>query len=84
MKEAFNNCAKYSGCTTFNYSILRTENGKRKLIMKDNGKGFDPAKRRKGVGISNMTNRVESFNCEMKITSSPGNGCRIDINIPFS
>ena len=48
----------------------------------DDGKGFDPYKKRKGIGISNMINRIESFNGRVKIDSSPGNGCRISISMP--
>jgi signal transduction histidine kinase len=48
----------------------------------DNGKGFDPLLRRKGIGISNMLNRVESYNGDVFIDSHPGEGCRIEIRIP--
>ena len=48
----------------------------------DNGKGFDPLVRRKGIGISNLKNRVESHNGEVIIDSHPGEGCRIEIRIP--
>jgi chemotaxis protein histidine kinase CheA len=30
-----------------------------------------------------MINRVESFNGQVSIESSPGNGCRINISIPY-
>jgi signal transduction histidine kinase len=48
----------------------------------DNGKGFDPLMKRKGIGISNMKNRVESHSGEVIIDSHPGGGCRIEIRIP--
>ncbi|MBV9989457.1 MAG: PAS domain S-box protein [Chitinophagaceae bacterium] len=47
----------------------------------DNGKGFDPAKKRKGIGIANMINRIESYNGEFSITSEPGRGCTVDVMI---
>ena len=53
------------------------------LQVTDDGNGFDMKKKRKGIGISNIMNRVESFNGSMKIKTSPGQGCRTDIYIPF-
>jgi signal transduction histidine kinase len=48
----------------------------------DNGKGFDPSVKRKGIGISNIINRIESYNGEVIIESSPGKGCKLEIRIP--
>jgi two-component system sensor histidine kinase UhpB len=62
--------------------LVSTEEGFLHVSVDDNGKGFDPDKKRKGIGISNMMNRVESFNGELKIESSPGNGCKLTIKIP--
>ncbi len=52
------------------------------IRITDNGKGFDPLVRRKGIGITNIINRVESFNGEVLIDSRPGAGCRIEIRMP--
>jgi len=53
------------------------------VSVADDGKGFDVGKKKKGIGIANMINRVESFNGTMEIESSPGNGCRTEINLPI-
>ncbi|MEO6133671.1 MAG: PAS domain S-box protein [Ginsengibacter sp.] len=53
------------------------------LIIKDDGKGFDVSQPKDGIGISNITNRVNSFNGNIKIESSPGKGCSMIINIPY-
>ncbi|MEO8172175.1 MAG: PAS domain S-box protein [Sediminibacterium sp.] len=53
------------------------------IVVADDGKGFDTGKKRKGIGISNMINRVESFNGSVSIESSPGNGCRLNISLPY-
>jgi signal transduction histidine kinase len=50
----------------------------------DDGMGFDPAAKKKGIGIANMINRVESFNGKIAIDSSPGNGCKLEIRIPVN
>jgi len=53
------------------------------ISIEDNGKGFDPEQKRNGIGVSNMLNRVESFNGELRIDSSPGNGCSLQIKVPY-
>jgi PAS domain S-box-containing protein len=52
------------------------------ILITDDGKGFDIHQSRKGIGISNMTNRVESFNGDIQITTAPGTGCKIEIALP--
>jgi hypothetical protein len=42
------------------------------------------AKKRKGIGISNMINRVEAFNGSIHIDSAPGMGCRVSFTIPVA
>jgi signal transduction histidine kinase len=53
------------------------------IEISDDGKGFDVRKKRQGIGISNMINRIESFNGKMSIESAPGKGCKMLIEIPF-
>jgi len=53
------------------------------ISVKDDGKGFDISKKKKGVGISNITNRVESYNGTVAINSHAGAGCEMNIRIPL-
>lgn len=53
------------------------------ILITDDGKGFRLSDKRKGIGISNMRHRVESYNGEFKLKSSPGKGCRLEITIPY-
>jgi two-component system sensor histidine kinase UhpB len=50
--------------------------------LTDDGTGFDLTRKRSGIGLSNMMNRIESFNGQMILESSVGNGCSIRIDIP--
>ncbi len=56
------------------------------LTITDDGKGFEPAtvRAKKGTGIHNIISRAELFNGQVTITTSPGNGCRLNINVPIS
>ncbi|MBL7739783.1 MAG: PAS domain S-box protein [Chitinophagaceae bacterium] len=81
IQEQVNNILKYANASEISIRIT-TAGEILNVVIEDNGKGFDPLAKRTGIGISNMINRVESFNGELKIISSPGNGCKIGISIP--
>jgi PAS domain S-box-containing protein len=52
------------------------------LTIKDDGKGFDTAHTRRGLGFSNIHNRAELFNGRVEIQSEPGKGCTLTVIIP--
>ena len=81
IQEQMNNIMKHAEANKVKVSLEATGN---KLVMQviDNGKGFDTKQKRTGIGISNMLNRIESFNGEMRIVSEPGEGCKIETVIP--
>lgn len=47
----------------------------------DNGIGFNPSDRVKGIGLRNIASRVGFYSGKMNITSAPGQGCKLDISI---
>ena len=51
------------------------------LRLTDDGKGFDPRIRRKGVGISNIISRAELYNGKVEIESAPGKGCQLVVTL---
>jgi two-component system sensor histidine kinase UhpB len=53
------------------------------LTIDDNGKGFDPANFKKGLGITNIMNRASLFNGIIEIEAAKGKGCRLSVNIPL-
>jgi PAS domain S-box-containing protein len=81
IQEQLNNIVKHAFTQKASISI-QSDTSFISIVVADNGKGFDINKKRKGIGISNMINRVESFNGEVTIESSPGNGCKISFKIP--
>jgi len=81
IQEQINNILKHAAPTSVAISLRARENAIH-LVTTDNGKGFDLNKKRPGIGIANIINRVESFNGKINILSSPGNGCKMAIEIP--
>lgn len=49
----------------------------------DNGVGFDPSQKAKGIGLKNISSRVDFYSGNMNIVSAPGHGCTLTISIPL-
>jgi two-component system, NarL family, sensor histidine kinase UhpB len=81
IQEQVNNIIKHAFAEHVHVSVGAGSNAIY-IIIADDGNGFNVKDKRKGIGISNMTNRVESFNGEISIESSPGKGCKVQIKIP--
>lgn len=83
VQEQSNNIIKYSQATKA-FIILREKNEMVQLLISDNGKGFEKTEESmKGIGFINITSRVDAYNGEVKIISSPENGCLLDVTFPF-
>jgi PAS domain S-box-containing protein len=82
IQEQVNNMVKYASAGNVNITIEAKPAGLH-IELKDDGAGFDLTKKRSGIGLSNMMNRIESFNGQMILESSLGEGCSIRIDIPF-
>jgi len=54
------------------------------MVIHDNGVGFDVQQKRKGIGITNILNRVEPYNGTAEIISMPGKGCTLLVTIPLA
>jgi signal transduction histidine kinase len=82
IQEQINNILKHARATQV-HILLKTESGFIIVMVSDNGKGFQLRKKRKGIGITNMINRVESYNGEFSLESEPGKGCRLHVRLPL-
>jgi PAS domain S-box-containing protein len=82
VQEQLNNIMKYAE-TDKATIVLKNNEHYLYLRIADNGVGFDTSLHRKGIGISNIINRVTLFKGIIDIDSAPGKGCAIEINIPL-
>lgn len=82
-KEALNNIIKHSGATEVRIS-LRIEPDSIRIVVEDNGRGFDTATlpEGKGNGLTNMKNRLHRLGGNVGIQSEPGKGTRVEIMQP--
>ena len=82
VKEALHNVMKHSGAGTVSLSMeIRADEFW--LVVADDGRGFDPAVlARRGNGLINMRQRMESVGGGWTLESSPGEGTRMTIHLP--
>ena len=50
-----------------------------KLSVKDNGRGFDPAKLKFGYGFSRIQRLTEAYNGSFSVKGRPGKGCVLEV-----
>jgi two-component system sensor histidine kinase UhpB len=82
VQEQVSNIIKHSKATEAEIKLAVAKN-ELTVTITDNGTGFEPKKRMKGIGLMNITSRAEVHNGKVEIVSSPGNGCTLRISIPL-
>lgn len=87
-QEAVNNAIKYAEST----HIIITISHSKKLLsitIDDNGKGFDTSKLKPrengegGMGLTFMKERINYINGRLFMSSNPGEGTRVTMNVPI-
>lgn len=81
-QEQLNNIRKYARAAKATIT-LTTGEGNLFFSIADDGVGFDTSQKAKGIGLKNISSRVDFYSGNMNIISAPGKGCLLNINIPF-
>jgi PAS domain S-box-containing protein len=82
LQEALTNARRHSGASNVEVR-LRTEGEVLVAGVIDDGRGFDHASTRAGVGLSAMRERVEGLGGKIEVKSSPGEGTRVAVRVPL-
>jgi signal transduction histidine kinase len=80
LQEALTNIIRHSAASEV---ILRlvTRDRLLHLQIQDNGKGFNPDQNSTGFGIQGMKERIAALGGQFNLSSSPGEGCLIDVRV---
>lgn len=78
-KEALNNAAKYSNCSTITVRFDVLDGGRIKMNIRDDGQGFDRETVKRGNGIGNMENRARQIGAAFSLVSAKGSGVSIEV-----
>jgi signal transduction histidine kinase len=81
-REGLSNIARHSKATR-GLVLVTAEGGLIRLVITDNGVGFDPDQQRPPAhqGLTNMRDRVSAMGGHMQLISEPGAGTRIIVEV---
>jgi signal transduction histidine kinase len=82
--EAVANALKHSGATRVRLSAQATANGGVEIRIEDDGRGFDASSPAAGLGLTNMRARASRIRAKLDISSRPGDGTVVRLQIPQS
>lgn len=81
LQEQLSNIQKYARAKNISIDVI-IDRSVLKMIVIDDGVGFDFDRVVQGIGIANMRRRTELFSGKFEIVSSPGNGCLLKVEFP--
>ena len=79
--EALQNISKYANATQSTITLAERD-GVLHFEVSDDGRGFDPAKARRGAGLQNMADRMAALGGSVAIESEPGTGTTVTGRVP--
>ncbi|MCI0707456.1 MAG: PAS domain S-box protein [Ignavibacteriae bacterium] len=89
IQETLHNAEKHSGASAL-FVGLQRHNSSLKVSVRDNGRGFDLERLRtraysaRGIGLESIRERAASIGATVQISSTPGNGSEILLQIPHA
>lgn len=63
---------------------LAASNNRLELVVKDDGKGIEPGRHRRGLGLLGMEERVRELGGVFAVHSAPGSGTTVHVEIPLT
>jgi signal transduction histidine kinase len=81
VQEALTNCAKYARATRVDVVVRETRDGIT-VSVTDDGIGIDPARRRSGLGLRGIEERVRDLNGSVSVGNAGAAGTRLVVRLP--
>jgi len=82
LKEAIRNACRHGHPDNLTLRIHRRAS-RLVVVLEDDGVGFDTDSARDGQGLPSMERRAREMDATLEVTSSPGAGTRIELDVPF-
>ena len=83
VKEAFNNALRHSGASEVEFTVERRR-GQLRIVVRDNGAGFDVDATAPGEGLRNLELRAREAGVELALRSKPGAGTEVEFVTPLA
>ncbi len=81
VQEALTNVVRHAGASTAGVTVTATDRSLRVVVV-DDGSGFDPPTAPSHLGLAGMAERAELAGGEVTVTSRPGHGTAITLQVP--
>jgi signal transduction histidine kinase len=82
VQEALTNIVKHAHASRVGVSAEEVE-GAVRIVVRDDGEGFEIETARTGRGLTGMRDRIELFGGEIEVSSNPGEGTEISARVPL-
>ena len=82
VQEALTNVVKHAHATHVEVSAIEAE-GEIRIVVHDDGEGFESATAAAGRGLTGMRERIEIFGGKIEVSSTPGSGTEIAASVPL-
>jgi signal transduction histidine kinase len=83
VSEALSNALRHSGATEVDV-IVDADDRTCRVLVRDNGRGFEIGSPTSGMGLANMTGRAARLGGHLDVSSAPDVGTRVEISVPIS
>ena len=82
VQEAMTNCVRHAQAKTIRITVSAGE-GQLRVLVTDDGVGLDPARRRNGLGLRGIDERVKELQGHVAITQQAGKGTTLTVQLPL-
>ena len=82
VQEALTNCVRHAHPRTIRITVAARD-AQLHVTVLDDGVGLDPARRRSGLGLRGIEERVKELNGTVAIARQPFGGTRLSIDVPL-
>jgi signal transduction histidine kinase len=80
VQEALTNARKHADATVVRVRVAT--DGDIRIVIADNGRGFEPGTEGGGFGLESMRQRAALIGADLNVASEPQNGTRVELTIP--
>jgi signal transduction histidine kinase len=82
LQEALSNVRKHAGAARVTVTLAGEDDGTLRLVVEDDGRGFDVSSPRTGYGLDGMSDRVALAGGTVEVTAIPGAGTTLSVRLP--
>lgn len=80
-QEALANAVKHAQASEVSIHLAASGQAVR-LVVRDDGRGFDPERVSRGMGLAGMRERAAAIGAALEVRTGPGQGTAVEVSVP--